>query len=65
MGVPFIVSQYMVAVMAGRNCYMINAVVRNKIRGTFWMTHRKIFFALHYLLLIHSFLNVNFKFRLL
>jgi hypothetical protein len=55
----------MLAVMAGRNCYVISAVVRDKIRGTLWMPHRKIFFAVYYLLLIRMFLNVNFKFRLL
>jgi len=65
MGVPFIVSQYMVAVMAGRNWYVTNALVRDKIRETLWMTHRQIFFAVYYLLLIHVFLNVILKFRLL
>jgi len=52
MGVHFIVSQYMVAVMAGTNCYVINGVVKDKIRGTLWMTHWKMFFAVYYLLLI-------------
>jgi len=65
MDIPFLVSQYMVAVVADTNRCMINAVVRDKIRGTRWTSHQKIFFSVYYLLLIHMFLKVYFKFRLL
>jgi hypothetical protein len=58
MGIPFLVSQYMVAVVSDTNRCLINTVVRDKIRGTVWTSHRKIFFSVYYLLLIHMFLEV-------
>lgn len=66
MGVPFIVSQYMVAVMAGRKfvCDKPCGQGEDK-RDTLDDTSKKIFFAVYYLLLMHMFLNVNFMFRLL
>jgi hypothetical protein len=69
MGVPFIVSLYRVAVMGYPGWHKLLcdklAEVRVKIRRTLWIRQRKMLFGVYYLLFIHMFLNIHFKFRLL